>query len=177
MNWIDVYVMLTTTPQRAVVHVDKHAIGHPAAAGAKRAWGLPIPPPETCDATGYRFPPDMVGRGLHVHDCGGYWRAHLDAVHPGVDLLGHIRHDVLSVAPRGRDVSASAAATRRPSTTGHVAGSSGDASRGAGVSATRRRRRRLRVVGDLGDAYPSSAARATRLASSRAAATRRRGPP
>ena len=41
--------------------------------------------------------PDAACRGLHVHEFGDRWEAHLDRVHPACDLVEHLRQD----APQG----------------------------------------------------------------------------
>jgi hypothetical protein len=73
------------------------SIAHPRDAGAKKALGLPV---RGCDLEGWRFPPDLASRGLHVHACGDCWRAHVDAVHPDVDMLEHMRRDVAPAVRR-----------------------------------------------------------------------------
>ena len=65
---------------------------HPEHSGAIRSIGLP-----KGQAADYRFPPDAMGRGLHVQEYRDHWKVHLDTRHPDVDPLGHIVSDVLGM--------------------------------------------------------------------------------
>jgi hypothetical protein len=90
ITWGDVYAWLYSVDRGSVFEVAKFRIPHPSFNGAYRSIGLP-----KGQKADWRFPPDPSGRGLHVHDIGWAWAAHLDEVHPNASLLGHFLRDVL----------------------------------------------------------------------------------
>lgn len=90
-SWADVYWRLTASAKGTEIEIPKDLIAHPMHNGAYKSVGLP-----KGQAGDWRFPPDPEGRGLHVHDIGWGWRAHLDAVHPETSIVGHLVKDVLA---------------------------------------------------------------------------------
>lgn len=72
------------------IEVNKFVIEHPSYNGAGRSIGMP-----KGQEADWRFPPDPEGRGLHVHDVGWGWRAHLDQHHPLHSPIRHFLKDVL----------------------------------------------------------------------------------
>ena len=68
----------------------KRVVDHPALSGAVPSTGIDVG-----QIAHWRFPPDALGRGLHVHEYKHEWRAHLDRVHPSRSLLAHFLVDVL----------------------------------------------------------------------------------
>ena len=89
-TWAEVYWYLTQAEKGSTVEVHKSVIAHPSYNGAYKSVGLP-----KGQIADWRFPPDPEGRGLHIHDVGWGWRAHLDEVHPDHSIVGHFVRDVL----------------------------------------------------------------------------------
>jgi len=89
-RWTDVVTALRGAPPgiRAVMVVRIDELPTPEASGAVRSIGFPAGQFED-----WRFPPETDGAGLHVRRYQDRWIAHLDAVHPGEDLPGHLMRD------------------------------------------------------------------------------------
>lgn len=86
-SWQDVVDLLGEHPWRTRVQVPKGHLPHPQAAGMTPSSGLP-----EGQVADYRYLLDG-GIGLHVKDFGTHYEAHLDEVHPDVDVVEHLRQD------------------------------------------------------------------------------------
>jgi len=87
-SWAEVEEQLASRPLGTILTIPRTAIEAPSVAGATVAVGLP-----RGELRGWRFPPTVTCRGLHVHEFAEHYEAHLDAVHPACDLLAHARAD------------------------------------------------------------------------------------
>lgn len=95
-SWMDVRIELEAALAGTEVTLARESMAHPRDAGAVRRIGWP-----RGQVADWRFPPTPTCRGLHVHEFGDRWVAHLDRVHPDCDLLGHLQHDAPQVLVGG----------------------------------------------------------------------------
>lgn len=87
-RWQEINERLRLEPPGVSLAVDKASIIHPEDAGARESIGWPVG-----QGADFRFPPESDCTGLHVHDRGDHWTAHLDRVHPDCDAVEHLRKD------------------------------------------------------------------------------------
>ena len=85
--WKAIAVAVMALPQHGKLHVPRHLVAHPLAAGLYRSLGLA----RRCRHYRKALPD---GRGLHVHEYGDHYRVHWDAIDPSISLLRHLWHDV-----------------------------------------------------------------------------------
>lgn len=88
MTWLEIEAELRQLPPGASLSFARDQLPHPQDAGAARSIGVP-----SGQVADWRFAPTADCRGLHVHELADGWRAHLDAIHPSCDLLGHLQAD------------------------------------------------------------------------------------
>lgn len=93
-TWADIDTQIRREGLRALT-IRKSDIGHPREAGAKIGMGLP-----RGQLSDWRFPARADCSSLHVSEFSGVWSAHVDAKHPGCDLVGHVREDVVPAISR-----------------------------------------------------------------------------
>ena len=86
-SWGDVIIILSRQPTGCIVRVPKGPLPHPRVFGMESSLGFPAG--QTAD---YRKRLEG-GTGFHVRDFGTHYEAHIDAVHPSVDFLEHLRKD------------------------------------------------------------------------------------
>lgn len=86
-TWADVVSTLKQQPPGTVLRMKKCQVEHPAAGGLTLSIGLP-----KGQWADYRLRLSDC-TGLHVHDFGTQYQAHIDSVHPGYDFLEHLRQD------------------------------------------------------------------------------------
>jgi hypothetical protein len=86
-TWVSVSAFLRRYALGTVLRVPKGLLPHPKTFGMTESVGLP-----EGQAADYRkvLP---GGRGFHVRDFVTHYEAHLDAVHPAVNLHEHLRVD------------------------------------------------------------------------------------
>ena len=86
-SWSGILAVLDENPPGSVVRVPRHWLPHPLDEGATRSIGLPVG-----QRADYRWRlPDCSG--LHAHDFGTHYEAHVDHVDPACDLVEHARQD------------------------------------------------------------------------------------
>jgi hypothetical protein len=86
-SWRDVLSILRGEPTGTILRVPKLHLPHPSTFRMSESIGLP---------EGQRADYRKIlrnGRGFHVKDFGTHYEAHIDAVHPDIDLLAHLRTD------------------------------------------------------------------------------------
>ena len=86
-TWATVVQVLEAHPPLSILQVSKHGTPHPRTFQMSPSLGLPVG--QTADYR--RVLP--CGRGFHVRDFGTHYEAHIDEVHPAVDLIEHLRRD------------------------------------------------------------------------------------
>lgn len=86
-TWTDVVRILRAQPAGSTVRVRKGCLPHPSTFGMGVSLGLPVG--QTAD---YRKVL-RGGAGFHVLDFVTHYEAHVDAVHPDVDFVSHLRED------------------------------------------------------------------------------------
>lgn len=86
-TWANVVQTLEAHPPLTIMQVGKRGTPHPRTFLMTPSIGLPVG-----QSADYRrvLP---CGRGFHVRDFGTHYEAHIDEVHPAVDLLEHLRRD------------------------------------------------------------------------------------
>ncbi len=90
-SWRGVVRVLRQYAPRAVVRIEKGVLSHPRGAGMSPSIGLP-----EGQVADFRLAL-ANGGGLHVKDFGTHYEAHLDEVHPDIDLVEHLRRDAPGV--------------------------------------------------------------------------------
>lgn len=80
---------------RTTVRLRKGVLPHPLAVGMSRSIGIP----EGQDADFRLVLTD--GSGLHVKDFGSHYEAHIDEVHPDVNVVEHLRKDAPGIFVAG----------------------------------------------------------------------------
>ncbi len=86
-TWREIGQSLAGREPGAVLRVPKACVEHPSAAGLSLSIGLPFG-----QRADYRL--RLKGcQGLHVHDFGTHYEAHLDKVHPECGVVEHLRRD------------------------------------------------------------------------------------
>ena len=87
-QWTNVFDFVSRLPAGQRIEYPKEHLVHPREAGAEISAGWPVG-----QSADYRFPPDSLCRGLHVHEFPNRWVVHLDQVHPHCNLGEHARQD------------------------------------------------------------------------------------
>ena len=90
-SWRGVVRVLGQYAPRTTFRVEKGVLCHPRAAGMSPSMGLP-----EGQIGDFRLALPNGG-GLHVKDFGTHYEAHLDEVHPDVNLVEHLRKDAPGV--------------------------------------------------------------------------------
>lgn len=85
--WADVIMFLAKNPVGSVLRLPKGILPHPKTFGMTTSVGLP-----EGQRADYRKQLAR-GAGFHVKDFGTHYEAHLDRVHPDVNLVEHLRVD------------------------------------------------------------------------------------
>jgi hypothetical protein len=86
-SWGDVIIVLCGQPTGSIVRVPKGPLPHPKVFGMEVSLGFPVG-----QMADYRKRLEG-GAGFHIRDFGTHYEAHMDAVHPSVDFLEHLRKD------------------------------------------------------------------------------------
>ena len=86
-SWQDVVLTLLNQPTGSVIRVRKGLLPHPRTDGMSLSLGLP-----QGQSSDYRRVL-RDGSGFHVRDFGRHYEAHIDQVHPEVNLYEHMRRD------------------------------------------------------------------------------------
>jgi len=86
-TWTDVIANLRPYAMGTILRFPKGRLPHPKTFGMTESVGLP-----EGQAADYRKVL-QGGRGLHVKDFATHYEAHVDAVHPAVNLHEHLRVD------------------------------------------------------------------------------------
>lgn len=90
-SWTDVATILADYPWRTRLRLEKGFLPHPLSSGMSTSSGMP-----EGQVADYRYAFED-GSGLHVKDFEDHYEAHLDEVHPDVNLIEHLRQDAPSV--------------------------------------------------------------------------------
>lgn len=90
-SWQDVASILLREPVGTTLRFRKGLLVHPTRAGMTASIGLPQG--QIADFRGRL----LEGRGLHVKDFDSHYEAHIDAVHPAVNPIEHLRQDAPAV--------------------------------------------------------------------------------
>lgn len=86
-TWRRIGLQLARHPPGTVWRIEKHLVPHPEDDGLQPSIGLPIG--QSADFR-LRLPNCL---GLHVHDFGRHYQAHVDRVHPDCGVVEHLRRD------------------------------------------------------------------------------------
>jgi hypothetical protein len=86
-GWPDVVLFLARNPAGSVLRLLKGVLPHPKTFGMTTSIGLP-----EGQRADYRKRL-ASGAGFHVKDFGAHYEAHLDRVHPDLNLVEHLRVD------------------------------------------------------------------------------------
>jgi hypothetical protein len=86
-TWNGLVRVLNNYTPRTIVHLEKGLLPHPRTAGMTSSIGLP-----EGQVADYRLVL-AGGAGLHVKDFGTHYEAHIDEVHPEVNIAEHLRRD------------------------------------------------------------------------------------
>jgi hypothetical protein len=90
-TWLDVLHVLDRQPPGSILRIRKALLVHPRRAGMKVSIGLP-----EGQRSDYRKVISQ-GRGLHVKEFHAHYEAHIDRVHPEVNVVEHLRRDAPGV--------------------------------------------------------------------------------
>lgn len=90
-SWTGLVRVLRRYQPRTIFRCGKGILPHPLVAGMSRSIGLP-----EGQGSDYRLVL-ADGAGLHVKDFGTHYEAHIDEVHPDVNVVEHLRRDAPGV--------------------------------------------------------------------------------